>query len=343
MDDDPTQPTEFGLPPSQWAIGCGEEPTAVVNVPPPPAASGFATEEGAPLLAPLLHPQQEPYLGEALPLQQPYLGEAKPLPPGAEPAPLRAAGPALRAPGPSGWCVSVVLLNLVALGLVLCLAAGATTTPVLASAGAAYLVYALVALCSPSGEALRNCMTQGELDAYVGRVRRAAPTVTASIVCYHYESRREKVHYKDSEGKERHRHVTRTVRVDTHSASESWAYAWCRDVSGPPVYQPHLAAVRVHIVAVQDFTGAPSRAAFDRWKAHFFARHTRDAHQDRSCRMSVPGLRSHVLLRREEGGLLSAGAHTLAVLLLCGGLYEACVLTGVPSVRWGLVKQLHAH
>ena len=268
-------------------------------------------------------------------------------PPMGEPGspPFRARGPPLRAAGPSGWCIIVVFLNLISAGLIAALASGSLKQQsMFIAAGVGYLVYIIVSLCSPSGKALRNCMSQAEFDAYVSRIRRTSPKVTASITCYHYETRHHRESYTDKDGERHHRHYTTEERVVTHSAKESWAYAWCRDVSGPPVYQPHLRAVRVRVAAVQDFTSRESRAVYDAWKANFFSRNISDARQDKECKMTVPGLLENVMLKRGgEGGILSAEAHTFAVLLLCGGLYEACVLADVPSVRWGLVKQLHAN
>lgn len=347
------EPTAYAVAPSQWAIP--DEDPAASDPPPSPSAvgspKGGARLESQPLLggeppsprpsAPPYPSPQAPYVAPLPSAQAPYA----PPPPAA--APEWSKGPAVEAAtGFSGWCFSICLANVAAVALLACLAAGAagpSSPAALGGAfGAIYAAYLALCFCSPSGRALRNVMDQGELDAYVRRLRHAAPVVEASITCYHYETRRHTEHYTDKEGHRRHRHVTTTVRVNTHSAREQWRYSWCRDVSGPPVHHPEINALRVRIKAVQDFTGAASRAAFDHWREAFFRRNTADVHQERACRMAVPGLEGYVMLRREKGGALSAGAHALAALLLCGGLYEAAVLGEVPTTKWLLVKQLHA-
>ena len=361
------EPTAFAVPPSQWAIS--DEDPSDDPAPPPPSAVG-SPKEGAPLetqpllggggppprpSAPPYPSPQAPYVAPLPSAQAPYAPppphepSAPQAPYAPPPPPAWSEGPAVKAAtGFSGWCFSICLANAAAAALLVCLATGAAGPSRAAALGgafaAAYAAYLALCFCSPSGRALRNVMDQAELDAYVRRLRSAAPVVEASITCYHYETRRHTEHYTDKEGHRRHRHVSTTVRVNTHSAREQWRYSWCRDVSGPPVHRPKISALRVKIKAVQDFTGAASRAAFDGWREGFFRRNTMDVHQERTCRMTVPGLEgySYVMLRREKGGALSAGAHCMAAMLLCGGLYEAAVLGEVPTTKWLLVKQLHA-
>ena len=366
-DDDPI--TAFAIPPSKWALS-DEDPHADPGPSPRPTPSQVgspkadASAERAPLLggdfspsAPPLPSSHEPYMGTlpssqepyAGPLpsgQAPYEGAAKqaPLPP---PPPFRDVGPAVIAPSSySGWCFGICVFNAAAVAMLVCLAsgaAGASSASFGGAFGGCYVLYLALCFCSPSGRALRNVMSQRELDAYVHRLRHASPVVEATIQCYHYETRHRRESHTDKDGNRHHRHVRYTERVNTHFARERWAYAWSRDVSGPPVYQPHLAALRVRIKAVQDFTGAGARAAFDAWRESFFWRNARDAYQERSCKMTVPGLEGYVMLQRDEGrGLLSPGWHFAASLCLLGGIYEAAVVGEVPTTKWLLVKQLHA-
>jgi len=344
------EPTTFSVPPSQWAISDEENPQLPGQL--PGSAAGFAKDSGdvgdggggdekAPLLgAPSPSAPPLPTLPSA---QAPYAGAAVPLPP----PPAFSEGPAVVSPaGASGWCFCICLLNLASVALLVGFAASAAGRDGAGALGGAfagaYALYLALCFCSPSGRALRNVMSQAELDAYVQRLRRTAPTVEATIQCFHYETRHHDEHFTDKDGRRRHRRVRTTVRVNTHFAREQWRYSWVRDVSGPPVYRPEIRALRVRVKAVQDFTGAPARAAYDAWREGFFRRNSFDVHQERTCKMSVAGLESYVMLRKKKGGLLSSGAHALAALLMLGGLYEAAVLGEVPSTRWLLVKQLHA-
>jgi TMEM151 family len=197
-------------------------------------------------------------------------------------------------------------------------------------------------LCSPSSRALRSVVSQDELDEYVNDLRRTRPVVKASIQNYHYESRQVQETYTDKDGKSHTRWRTKTYRVNTHYAAERWAYDSVRDVSGPPVYQPEITALRIHFRAVQDFSSAESRAAFERWREKFYYEHTCDSHQDRRFDFHVPGLQSYVMLRKERGGWLQWHVQALAVLFLCGGLYQGTVLETVPHVKYKIVKQLHS-
>lgn len=349
------EPTTYAIPPSRWALSdedpSGEPGAAQVGSPKEVDVESLEGNEKAPLLgsprgggsgSPRVpsappYPEQVPYAGPLGSGQAPY----------APPPPVH-AGPRVEKPAEMGaWCTFICLLNLGCVALLAALGASAADPRALGGAFAAcYVAYLVTCCCSPTGRSLRNVMDQSELDAYVRRLRAVAPVVEATISCYHYETRHRTERWtetdKDGNTHHRHRHVRDRVRVDTHFAREAWRYAWCRDVSGPPVYQPTISALRVRIKAVQDFTGASARALFDSWRDDFYRRNTCDLFQDRTCKMMVPGLESFVMLRKEKGGLLSPEMHALATLLLCGGLYEAVVAGEVPTTRWLLVKQLHA-
>jgi len=370
MDDDPTP---HALPPSQWALNtiADDEPTtphaaadaAAATPTAAAAAAGSPKAERSPLL---------PRASEA-PSKEPLMPPAPTAPPPLPPPP-RASGPPVRRRGASCACVSVVVSNFVALALVLASVAVSTEArgsggscsfsgggpnqtsaiPLCGGSGGgdhfslyfftafSYAIYLFVALRSPAAGALRNAMSQPQLDAFVERLRRARPRVAARIQNYHYETHTTRESHTDSSGNTTYSSSTKRVRVNTHAAEAEWSFAGVCDVSGPPVYQPHLRALLVQIHAVQDFSDASDRAAFDAWLQGFYRTHTRDAEQDRSCGMVVPGFCSHVMLVQGRGVLLSCGAHLAATLLLGGAAYELCLVANVPTCRWLLVKQLRS-
>jgi hypothetical protein len=259
-----------------------------------------------------------------------------------------ASGPELDSEPRTCTSTCTVFLNVVVLALALSLAtghSGAATPVLLLIFGVLYMAYFLMATISSTGEALRNCMTHAELADFVVRLRRARPVVTATVKCWHYEEQSWTETYTDSDGHTQSRIESSTHRETTHHAKEQWHYEGCRDVSGPPVYLPHVRAARVRITAALDFSGERSRAAFDEWREGFYSRNRQDERQDEECGFVVPGLPKggvFIMLCNDSGVLFTPGMHMLAVLLCCAWLYELCVLRNVSKVRWQVVKQLHA-
>ena len=133
---------------------------------------------------------------------------------------------------------------------------------------------------------------------------------------------------------------TYTEKVVTHSASANWAYGTCRDISGPPVYQPHISMLQIHFKPVQDFLDSASASAWVAWRSHFYASNTRDAHQDRSSGMRIDGLKSWVMLQQGTSFWVGPGGHTLAVLLGIGIFFECLVFQKTPHTKYHIVKQL---
>ena len=156
-----------------------------------------------------------------------------------------ASGPELDSEPRTCTSTCTVFLNVVVLALALSLAtghSGAATPVLLLIFGVLYMAYFLMATISSTGEALRNCMTQAELADFVARLRRARPVVTATVKCWHYEEQSWTETYTDSDGHTQSRIESSTHRETTHHAKEQWHYEGCRDVSGPPVYLPHVRA-----------------------------------------------------------------------------------------------------
>lgn len=129
-------------------------------------------------------------------------------------------------------------------------------------------------------------------------------------------------------------------KVVTHTAAEDWQYGTCRDISGPPVYQPYIPQVELHVKTVQDFSDATSYQVYVGWRESFFQRNIRDVHQDRSCRMTVPGLIPYVMVQQGQSMTVNPTSHLLASLCLFAFVYEVTVFQKIPHARYNLVKQL---
>ncbi len=105
------------------------------------------------------------------------------------------------------WQISVLLLNVAVIALlVLCaLNVNDGRRTFGSAAGVTYLIYLFAALCSPSAISLRHIMGIQDSLAFVDTLRRTRAIVTASIVCYHYETRTRRVQTKDKNGHVHHR------------------------------------------------------------------------------------------------------------------------------------------
>ena len=331
------EPTSNALPPSKWALR-EEDPE---DDPSPSASSSGSSSSSEPAASSSAWsakaPEQSPLLSSAPVPSAPAASSY------GQPVPARAAGPKVTSGTPTLWCFFTVCSNAMVLVQLAMIAttSGSSRTSWIIGAACVYFFYLCCSLCSPSARALQNRMSQSQLDALVEQLRRARPSVTAQSTSYHYETRTRREDYTDDKGHKHHRHVEYTEKVVTHTAREAWAYSFCRDVSGPPVFQPHLRSLLVKLGKVQDFSDAGSRAAYDAWLGYFRQRHNRDAYQDVSCSMDIPGFVPYVMLQQDNAGWThSAGAQLLFTLVLCGWAYELCVLQSVPKVRWALVKQL---
>lgn len=323
MDEDPAPSDEAGAV-SAWAL---DEPSGVVDAnggSQSPAVTGSAKAEHTPLLS----------MAPPAPSAPPAVVEAH-----------RAAGPEVTPSDASGHCASVVLLNLATIALLIacCAVRSDLRLPVGAAAGVSYALYLLATLCSPRVHALHNSVDQAQLDAIVHKLRLTRPVIVATSVSWHNETRTRTIKTTDSDGYDHYSEEDYTVRVTTHTAKEPFPFRRCRDVSGPPVYQPHVRSLRVRFRKVIDFASWEAKQAYEAWKAGFYAAHDVDVFQDRSLDVDIPGLPSQLLLQQTGGegaGCVSPGYHTLATVLLLGGAFEIFVLQAVPQVRWKLIKQV---
>ena len=210
------EPTLTALPLSQWAVVDGEGGAATEA-----ALDGLDKPKQAPLLSYGTAPSAPP---AELPLQP--SGAFYPAPQGPPqgaffPSPQAVApsgGPPLTAPEFGGWGVAALLFNAAVVALLVCvgLNVGGKRSEYSGAAAAAYLVYLLVCLCSPSARALRNHMSTAELLDYTQAVRSTRPVLWASIECYHHETRTRVVTRTDKNGKS-HSHRGAQARPGTSS------------------------------------------------------------------------------------------------------------------------------
>ncbi len=93
---------------------------------------------------------------------------------------------------------------------------------------------------------------------------------------------------------------------------------------------------------MQDFADQHSHLAFCSWRDGFFMANRRDAHQDTSSGMDIPGWEPFIMLQQNTSWVVSPTAHVLAVLCGLGVFYECFVFQRTPHARYCIVKQLGA-
>ena len=353
MEDDQTAERP---PLSKWALSVRDEEdpaAASPSAPPlsprafayPPDGGGSGGASSLPLLfssrvAPLDAPPETPRPSAPAWVLEP-----------AAPAAGVAGPPALEEAKPSFSCVMRLLLNILVWLLALAVLFERVENTYRIEVGIAtigvYCLYVAVYLGSSSGRALCNMGQASDATAYIAYLRSAPVRVTASISCYHYETRTRRVTRTDHDG-HRHSHMeTYTVRVDTHSASEDWTACSVQDRSGhAPVFE-HEPIVQLRFRKVLDFDELRSREVFDAWLASFVLRNNRDVHHDKSFDLHVAGFNvQHVMAvggkTQDKPVLANVIVHTLLVFVGLAGLFEICVLRRIPRATWILVKTVTA-
>ena len=264
-----SEPSATALPWSPFAIKHYSDADSRLQpypLPLPPAPQPFPLSQQAPV-APYQGPVPYPPQPQLTPLQAAMLA----------PVPLVYAP--IAAPRCTWAAGARLALNAAAVVLAALCALRYGAIPLQATGGAAavaYVIYVCLSLSGADAQALRNHMGTAELLQHTAAVRAARPDVWARIECYHMEHRTRTVTRNGKSHRESY-----TVRVVTHTAAESWRFGICRDISGPPVYEPSIPMLEVHFKPVQDFFDEASHSAFESWRANFFARNRRDA---RACR-----------------------------------------------------------
>ena len=205
--------------------------------------------------------------------------------------------------------------------------------------GACWFAYVLISLYfSSDATALRNHMRPMELLALTSRLRSTAPVLWAEIVCFHYETRSHTT-YKNGKATTH----TQRVKVETHRAKNTFAFARWVDSGGPPVFHPELKLLEVFFEPVLDFADAETHGAYEAWKHHFYAANTRDVEQTRTAGMDIEGYKDFVLIQQGHFCAVNFFVYAFFVLSALGFVYEVLVFSRFPHTRYKLVKQVYVH
>ena len=97
---------------------------------------------------------------------------------------------------------------------------------------ACYVVYLILEFCSSASKYLCHKTTETGIYQKMGTYYMTYPVIKFYGECYHYETRKEKVRTKGSDGKTRTKTVTKKVKVTTHRETYTFPYYSARDVSG---------------------------------------------------------------------------------------------------------------
>jgi hypothetical protein len=152
--------------------------------------------------------------------------------------------------------------------------------------GSCYLIYMIYSCCTSSSKYLRNCTNVSQVFRNIDMAIRSAPKVTFRIQCYHYETR---IHTStDSEGKTTT--TTSQERVNTHYATDSFAFSTWQDHSPPASVLHYLGVLklaRLRTYKTINFT-PQSHRSFKIQESNFISRNNRDIHYDYSCDKTIP-------------------------------------------------------
>ncbi|EGD76692.1 hypothetical protein PTSG_08043 [Salpingoeca rosetta] len=163
-----------------------------------------------------------------------------------------------------------------------------------------YLIYFIECTCSSTGAFTRNKTMQPEL--LVQQVQQSPPNINWFIQCYHYETRHRTRTVRDSNGNTRTEHYTERVRVNTHSARQTYTMPHWRD-SSPQWLPPTHSLTKHKFYFGFSFSNASAAQRYNTEKAIFIATNNRDVHFDFNENRTIAGFRKHVLGIREGASL----------------------------------------
>ncbi|XXQ32774.1 TMEM151 family [Plasmodiophora brassicae] len=170
-----------------------------------------------------------------------------------------------------------------------------------------YAVYLIEALCCPASPMRYLAGEPQSAPQAIHRIQElqnTPPVIEMAVRCYHYETRHRTVTTTDSEGRQHTHTESYDVRVDTHSATESFAYSYCTHddgfLSSVDAALP-FDTVRLQLNERITFGDAWTENAFNDRVARFRSEHAgRDTHMDYTQRMYTPGFRRHFIMSYHE-------------------------------------------
>jgi hypothetical protein len=194
---------------------------------------------------------------------------------------------------------------------------GCNTTdcmPLLVPVVIVWLMYWFEICRSNSLQYLTNIQSEAAVKTYIARLKAARPVVQWSIQCYH------EVEKEDDLGNRT------TERTNTHSATHTWRYARCMDVTGPPPQFDRL--TKITFKKVLSFDSPGSRGNYHRAMSAWVEANNRDAKYDFAETMyHLPGFEAKMVADVSS----TTGHAKPACASLCGFCLASC---GLCTTLW---------
>jgi len=165
-----------------------------------------------------------------------------------------------------------------------------------------YIVYIIECFCSSTMKYLNNIYLKEQLAEYINRIQSYPPRITWNISCYHWETRRERHTYTDSNGNQRTEWKTRQEKVYTHHANGDYNYKSWKDVSLPlfdTLEQYQL--TQLTLMKAYEFANIATQQHYNLLKDAFILRNNRDTHYDFSENLQINEFTTKILAECAPG------------------------------------------
>eukprot|EP01022_Parablepharisma_sp_SALTPOND_P008704 TRINITY_DN136732_c0_g1_i1.p1 TRINITY_DN136732_c0_g1~~TRINITY_DN136732_c0_g1_i1.p1 ORF type:complete len:346 (+),score=5.80 TRINITY_DN136732_c0_g1_i1:113-1039(+) len=221
------------------------------------------------------------------------------------------------------WFISIALWASLLFLLASALSSNKTfIIPALITSGIFYVAYLISALLAPTFRYFLNPTTGADIYGYMQKIFYSPINLSMFVQCWHNQTTFHEE--KDSQG--RTHTVTKTVRVNTHSASENFHYKSWRDVSGRFILDTsgamrsqQRAFIRVHLGLRLELANDGTKVDFEQQKASFINRNRLDQYQDYHERVTMENFNKYNFVKVSDYEPEYFGAWWYVLFAVLGG------------------------
>ena len=180
---------------------------------------------------------------------------------------------------------------------------------------------------------------------FLAQLQCTAPVLEMHIECYHNETQAHTEQYTNSNGHQRTRTVTKTVKVITHTASDNIRYAEWKDCSTKMRGLGQYGVVKIALNKNYEYHDQATYDSFEQQRAAFRNKNDRDVHQDYRETLSIPGFSSSTVCCRH--GVRPCGLHLcfyiLASLCMLSHVYRLWMERISVKTKVQILKRVNAN
>ena len=161
--------------------------------------------------------------------------------------------------------------------------------------GLMVILYCVECSYAATGQFVENNMNPTEIRNHLDYLKATDGSLCFHITCSHYETRRRRVYYTDSQGRSRSREQAYREMVVTHTASKDLIFKRCKDRTGK-IDIKFEKITRLQLNTTYNFANSKSRAVYAAQKTRFKSANNFDTYQKLHEDFDIPGILQRVLV-----------------------------------------------